>query len=161
AAITSDLRLGLDGGSDGARMSDLTMRLQDLSPAQKRLLLEKLDSSKKPKSRRAPLSYAQQRLWFLDQMVGGNAFYNESSAIRMQYAVDADALKASLNAIVERHEALRTIFESYDGDPVQRVLAELPIVLERRDLSGLPSSEREAEASRLAKEQALQPFDLA
>ena len=67
-----------------------------------------------------PLSFAQQRLWFLDQLVPGNPFYNEYIGVRFSVPLNPGVLERSLNEIVRRHEALRTTFQSVDGQPVQR-----------------------------------------
>ncbi|NLG48893.1 MAG: AMP-binding protein, partial [Chloroflexi bacterium] len=107
-----------------------------------------------------PLSFAQQRLWFLDQLEPGNLFYNIPLAVRLKGALDADALRRALNEIVRRHEALRTTFAAVDGRPVQVIAPELSIPLPVEDLRGLTPEKREAEALRLATEDAQTPFDL-
>jgi amino acid adenylation domain-containing protein len=142
-------------------MSDVAARLQELSPAGKRALLVKLLSLQTSRGKTAPLSYAQQRLWFLEQLVSGNPFYNESSAIRLLFPVDDVALEKSLSEIVRRHEALRTNFEAPDGEPRQRVLPPRPLELPVINLSDLAEEQREAEAIRLATEHARRPFDIA
>jgi amino acid adenylation domain-containing protein/non-ribosomal peptide synthase protein (TIGR01720 family) len=108
----------------------------------------------------AALSFAQQRLWFLDQIEPGNAFYNIPSFIRLAYALDVNALHRSLDEIVRRHEVLRTTFAVVDGEPVQVVGSARSIPMPIVDLSGLSASGREAEAKRLATEEARRPFDL-
>jgi amino acid adenylation domain-containing protein len=110
---------------------------------------------------RLPLTSGQQRLWLLDQMVPGNPAYNESNFLRFPYAVDVNALRRSINAVVSRHEILRTVFPVVDEEPVQRVIPELLVDIPLRDLRQLPAAEREQEALRLAAEQSLAPFDLA
>jgi hypothetical protein len=90
-----------------------------------------------------PLSFAQQRLWFLDQLAPGSAAYNLSGRLRLEGQLDAASLEASLNEIVRRHEALRTIFSTYDGEPVQIILSELRLALPLIDLSHLPAAGRE------------------
>ena len=67
------------------------------------------------------LSYAQQRLWFIDQMEPGSAAYNIPSAVRLRGRLDEEALRRSLNEIVSRHEVLRTSFPSGDGEPRQEI----------------------------------------
>jgi aspartate racemase len=109
----------------------------------------------------APLSYAQERLWFLDQLEPGSPTYNVPAALQLEGALDAEALVGSLNEIVARHEALRTAFPSVDGQPVQRVATAMGLHVPVVDLSGLPESEREGRARRLAEEEARRPFDLA
>ena len=106
-----------------------------------------------------PLSFAQARLWFLDQM-GADAAYNMPWAFRLAGALDGDALERALDAIVARHEALRTCFRARDGKPVQHVLPELHVPLRRVDLSALDAAGRQAEIERLARHEAETPFDL-
>ncbi|HYD81465.1 MAG TPA: amino acid adenylation domain-containing protein, partial [Paucimonas sp.] len=107
-----------------------------------------------------PLSFAQQRLWFLDQFETGSAFYNIPAAIRLTGSLDAAALAFSINEIVRRHEALRTTFATVDGAPVQVIAPSLALDLPVTDLSHLPHAEREARAQWLAQDEAQTPFDL-
>ena len=104
-----------------------------------------------------PLSFAQQRLWFLEQMGYSNYFVSGTS--RLTGLLDVKALERSLNEIVKRHEALRTTFTMIDGQPMQTIAPRLPLTLSVRDLSQLPSDERAAETRRLRNE-ALRPFNL-
>ncbi|HEX2188960.1 MAG TPA: amino acid adenylation domain-containing protein, partial [Longimicrobiaceae bacterium] len=107
-----------------------------------------------------PLSFAQQRLWLVDRLEPGSAAYNMAGALRLRGALDTAALRASLDALVERHETLRTTFaEGEGGQPVQVIHSPAPVALAEHDLRGLPEVEREAE--RLAAEEAQRPFDLA
>jgi amino acid adenylation domain-containing protein len=109
-----------------------------------------------------PTSFAQQRLWFLDQLVPGNAFYNVDNAIYMTMGPDdVPVLERSLNEIVRRHETLRTTFKAVDGEPWQVIASSLQLALPVIDLRHLPATQRQAEALRLATEEARQPFDLA
>jgi alpha-ketoglutarate-dependent taurine dioxygenase len=107
-----------------------------------------------------PLSFAQQRLWFLDQMEPGAYAYNIPSPVRLTGQLNVRALEQSLNEIMRRHEALRTTFATIDECPVQVIhppaLTPLPMI----DLSDRPEAEREAEAQRLMIEDYRQPFDL-
>ncbi|HZF10731.1 MAG TPA: amino acid adenylation domain-containing protein [Thermoanaerobaculia bacterium] len=110
----------------------------------------------------APLSFAQERLWFLDQLSPGSPLYNVPLALRLRGALDAGALAASLEALVGRHEALRTRFAVLaEGSPVQWVAPALERVLPQVDLTGLPEDRRETAALGLARQEALRPFDLA
>jgi amino acid adenylation domain-containing protein len=109
---------------------------------------------------RTDLSFAQQRLWFLDQWQPGGAVYNVPAALRLSGPLDAAALERSLQEIVRRHEVLRTTFPSAGGQPAQVVAEDLLLRLPVIDLSELPQGERETEARRLAAEEARRPFDL-
>ncbi|HEX2191027.1 MAG TPA: amino acid adenylation domain-containing protein, partial [Longimicrobiaceae bacterium] len=108
-----------------------------------------------------PLSFAQQRLWFLDRMEPGSAAYNMPAALRIRGPLDAEALRRSLEGVVRRHEALRTVFRASGGEPAQVVLDPAPFPLETVDLRARPEGEREAELLRRAREEAARPFDLA
>jgi hypothetical protein len=103
---------------------------------------------------REALSYAQQRLWFLDQLHPGTPFYNIRTAVRLRGKLDTSALEKALRGLVERHEALRTRFPVVDGEAVQDVLASCELELERVDADG------EAEARRVIEKAAARPFDL-
>jgi amino acid adenylation domain-containing protein len=107
-----------------------------------------------------PLSFAQQRLWFLDQLAPANLFYNIPTAVRLEGALDVEALQRSLNEIVRRHEVLRTTFRVKDGKPIQVIAPKPSVSLPVEDLTHLAEEEREAEALRLVQEEARQPFDL-
>ncbi len=113
-----------------------------------------------PRDSELPLSFAQQRLWFLDQLEPGNLFYNIPMAVRLTGTLDANALERALNEIVRRHESLRTTFAAHSGKPAQVIAPQLTIKTPIVDLRRLPASEREAEAMRLASEDARKPFDL-
>jgi amino acid adenylation domain-containing protein/non-ribosomal peptide synthase protein (TIGR01720 family) len=109
----------------------------------------------------APLSFAQQRLWFLTQLQPDAALYNCPAAVRLSGRLDAEALARALGEIVRRHEILRTNFPVGDeGEPVQRVLPAGPLAPRVVDLRGLAPGEREEEAQRLMLEEARTPFDL-
>ncbi|HKV08641.1 MAG TPA: amino acid adenylation domain-containing protein, partial [Thermoanaerobaculia bacterium] len=107
-----------------------------------------------------PLSFAQQRLWFLDRLAPGSAYYNVPSAVRFTGDLDERALGAAFNEIVRVHESLRTTFHAVDGRPMQMAAPALVLPLPVADLSVLPAALREAEALRLAEEEARRPFDL-
>jgi amino acid adenylation domain-containing protein len=113
------------------------------------------------RSRPLPLSFAQQRLWFLDQLQPLSAVYNLPTAVRAEGPLDVAALWASLSEVVRRHEVLRTTFGSVAGEPAQVIdpgpLVRLPLL----DLSGLPEVERVRESLRLVRLDRQLPFDLA
>ncbi|WNG19735.1 amino acid adenylation domain-containing protein [Cystobacter fuscus] len=108
-----------------------------------------------------PLSFAQQRLWFLDRLQPGSAAYNMPYAVRLTGALDVAALERGLAAILQRHEVLRTTFGEAEGRPVARVVASGAVSLGRVELSGLAREAREAEVHRLAEREAREPFSLA
>ncbi|MCP4701327.1 MAG: amino acid adenylation domain-containing protein, partial [Gammaproteobacteria bacterium] len=108
-----------------------------------------------------PLSHAQQRLWFLEQMEGETAAYNVPLALRFNGALVPDVLQRSLREIVRRHESLRTVFPSTDGEPLQRIAAELNPPLPVTDLQSLSGDQQAAEVCRLALQEAEHRFDLA
>jgi len=107
-----------------------------------------------------PTSFGQQRLWFLDQFAPGTIAYNLPRAFRLTGLVDREALGKAFQVVISRHDPLRTVFTSVDGEPKQVVLPayefDLPVV----DLSGLPVAQREPAALRIATEEAHKPFDL-
>ena len=107
-----------------------------------------------------PLSYAQERLWFIDQLNPGIAAYNISEVVEFSLPLDATALAHSLNEIVRRHEVLRTTFGALQGEPFQIIAPPTPVPLPLRDLSQFTGAEQEAEAARLTQEEAHTPFDL-
>ena len=107
-----------------------------------------------------PASFAQQRLWFLDQLEPGRASYNIPAAVRLQGRLDIPALERAFREIVRRHEVLRTRFESREGVPHQVIAPSLEIHLEVQDLSALGEEERKIEALRLVAAEASEPFDL-
>jgi nonribosomal peptide synthetase DhbF len=109
---------------------------------------------------RLPLSYAQQRLWFLDRLGRGSREYNIPAALRLRGILDQTALEKAINTIVQRHEILRTHFEEVEGEPVQVIAAEVRLALGVEDLSGL-EEERQKEEVKLALAQQWQGgFDL-
>ena len=107
-----------------------------------------------------PLSFAQQRLWFLDQLEPHSAAYNIPVALRLNGNLNLSALQKTLDEVVSRHETLRTSFALIDAHPVQVVSPDMRIELPVIDLSHLPVKEREAEARQQVQKQAQQPFDL-
>lgn len=107
-----------------------------------------------------PLSFSQERLWFLDQLQPNSSAYNIPLSYRMRTALNVDALERSLTEIVRRHEALRTTFEVVNGKPAQIVHPPEAIRLNITELGQLEMQERETEARRLAAIEAQEPFCL-
>ncbi len=107
-----------------------------------------------------PLSFSQERLWFLDRLLPGSAAYNVPATLRLTGRLAAGALAAALSEIARRHEALRTVFAEVDGRPLQIVRPAAPLPLPLVDLSRLTAEVREAEAARIARAAAVRAFDL-
>ncbi|BCL80822.1 non-ribosomal peptide synthetase [Ktedonobacteria bacterium brp13] len=152
-------------------MSDISRRVADLAPEKLKLFMQKLSQKKEgiPLTNRRsqisedsafPLSFAQQRLWFLDQLEPGSTAYLVPASPRLRGELSSAVLERSLAHLMQRHEVLRTTFHMRDGQPVQVVhpsgVFRLPIV----DLRALALKEREHEARRLASQDALLPCDL-
>ncbi len=108
-----------------------------------------------------PLSFAQQRLWFLTQLEPNSGFYNIPRSLRLVGQLDVAALENSLSEIVRRHEALRTTFRTVDSVLCQVIAPSHPMSLTIESLQEWPESEREERARQLASEEAQRPFDLA
>ncbi|WP_437713070.1 amino acid adenylation domain-containing protein [Sorangium sp. So ce448] len=113
-----------------------------------------------PRQGPLPLSFAQQRLWFLTQLEPDSAGYNMTAAVRVEGELDLAVLRESLAALVRRHESLRTTFGVVSGEPVQVIAPEGAPGFEVVDLSATPAAERGAAVQRLATDRAERPFDL-
>jgi amino acid adenylation domain-containing protein len=107
-----------------------------------------------------PLSFPQQRLWFVDRLAPDNPTYNVPSAFRLAGPLDPAALAGALTAVVRRHEALRTRFVEGDVQPWQEILPAAPCPLPLADLGALPEECRQGELARLGRAEAARPFDL-
>jgi amino acid adenylation domain-containing protein len=113
-----------------------------------------------PRDRHLPLSFAQQRLWLIDQITANNSVYNVPLAYRMIGDLDIEIFSQSLNAIAQRHESLRTVFSVIDQQPVQNFVAELEIDLQIINLQSPTANEQKQELNRLAEIETKTPFDL-
>jgi len=157
-------------------MASRPERVSALSAAKRRLLLKKLAEGgaergverraaeaipRAPRDRPLPLSFAQQRLWFLSRLRPDDPSYHVSGGVRLRGALDLPAFQRALAAVVRRHESLRTSFPAVDGEPVQRISTALRLCLPAVDLAGLAPAAREAEARRLAAVEFRLSFDLA
>ncbi|MEG5160088.1 amino acid adenylation domain-containing protein [Microcoleus sp. AT3-A2] len=107
-----------------------------------------------------PTSFAQQRLWFIDQFEPGNPFYNLPAAVLLKGRLNVVVLELSFQEIVRRHEALRTTFATVDGQPMQVVGQKFNFGLQVLDLQQLAETQREEKVKQLAAEEARKPFDL-
>ncbi len=114
-----------------------------------------------PRNRALPLSFAQQRLWFLDRLEPGNLHYAIPLSIRLTGELNREALERALTEIVRRHEVLRTTFPMRDGQAAQVIAPAVTMRLSITDLTGLRERERETEAREITSEEARQPFDMA
>jgi amino acid adenylation domain-containing protein len=152
-------------------MNNLSMRVSGLTE-ERRELLELLLSEnggqvspllvipQRHKTDSAPLSFAQQRLWFLDQLQPLNPAYNIASAYRLKGLLHIVTLERAITEIIRRHEALRTTYALVDGHQVQIINPAKPLSISIIDLSCFPVINREAKARDLAAEEAHRPFDL-
>jgi amino acid adenylation domain-containing protein len=153
-------------------MSELSEQVANLSPEQHDLLVLLLSKKKKEvdsltevmtRSRETdafPLSFAQQRLWFLAQLQPESAVYNMSGGVRLSGKLDLQALQQALIEIVWRHEALRTTFQEIDGEPMQVIGPKETVSFPSFALQSLSAARSEAEAMMLAAHEARQPLDL-
>src|ERR1043165_1899615 len=139
----------------------MSTRREKLSAAKRALLEKRLtgrDAEIQTIPRRqarsyAPLSFAQQRLWFLHQLEPESIAYNMPTALRLTGQLNTHALKWSINEIIRRHESLRTTFSVIDDQPTQVITAELTLELPIVDLQTFPAAERDARVMRLATEE--------
>jgi acyl carrier protein len=138
---------GLAKTIEGLQRSDRTSNAPEILPV--------------PRNQDLPLSFAQQRLWFLDQMDPGKYLYNVPRAIRMTGHLNVEALESSLNGLVARHEILRTTYGVVDDQPVQKIAPQFAMTLPVVDLSSLSPGEREQQAAELVQVESEKGFDLA
>jgi len=113
-----------------------------------------------PRDADLPLSFAQERLWFLDRLAPGNAGYHIPLALAAHGGLSLPALEAALGAMVRRHEALRTTYVAQGDRPLQRIAPPASWTLPLVDLAALPEAVRRVEARRLADQEVARPFDL-
>ncbi|MCD4691423.1 MAG: amino acid adenylation domain-containing protein, partial [Calditrichales bacterium] len=140
-------------------MSDISSILEKLSPEKRRLLEIQL-KKKASTVKTFPVSYAQQRLWFLDQFEPGSPYYNIPIALRLKGPFNLDLFKKTIQHIVNRHESLRTTFISKNGKPLQALTPVLTLQIPVEDISHLPTKEREDKTIELATQEARKPFNL-
>lgn len=149
-----------------------TPTIAELAKVLEEMVREEGGIGKKPKTipplvpsaqrERIPLSFAQQRLWFLDQFEPNSAFYNIPATLRLPGALSIQALQQALNLLVARHESLRTTFTVIEGEPGQVITSpsSFNLALDMKDLGHLPSQEREEHARHLSLLHAQMPFSL-
>lgn len=115
---------------------------------------------KKPDNVAIPLSFQQQRMWFINKLVSDCAAYNIPLGIRLKGNLDVTLLEESVNEVIKRHETLRTVFKSIEGEAHQVVLPQLKINFINEDLRSIPSDIREHQMLKLIKEAACRTFNL-
>jgi amino acid adenylation domain-containing protein len=155
-------------------MSNSFTRIKELSPEQRDLLLRRLVHAKKQEGEPekltrfkhdgaagAPLSFAQERQWFLDRLNPGDPAFNITGSLRLVGNLSLPALQKTFDAIVRRHDTLRANFSAPAGDPVQTIRPPAPVNMNVVDLSHLDAASREAETRRLYAEETARGFDLA
>jgi amino acid adenylation domain-containing protein len=155
---TFDVEMPLRALFDGPALGEFAAALEDALRSGQRLHAPPIRPV--PRDGHLSLSFAQQRLWFLDRLQPESAVYNLSAALRLNGPLDVAALEESLREIIRRHESLRTTFKEVEGRPLQ-VISPPRFSLDAVDLRGLEAAEREARARQLAAEEAQRPFDLA
>ena len=142
-------------------IAQLEPRLREIKAAGSELSLPPVEPRENgEQSRSLPLSWAQERLWFLNQLEGTSATYNMPGAIRLDGDLDISALERALSEIVRRHEVLRTSFSTIDGELAQIIDPNLEFQIEVIDLTAEPEESREAKLMEQAQVQATNPFDL-
>ncbi|WP_315833218.1 non-ribosomal peptide synthase/polyketide synthase [Bradyrhizobium prioriisuperbiae] len=153
--------------SQNAQLLEISRRLMRLDPAKQQAFLKQLATKgvnlsmlpiPRLETTRAPLSFAQTRLWFLWRMDPASAAYNMPVAVRVRGRLDVPALQQAFDELVRRHESLRTVF-GQDGDQVEQIVQDPVAVAIRRVALG--GDDREAQARRLVRSEAAEPFDLA
>ncbi|HEU0052543.1 MAG TPA: amino acid adenylation domain-containing protein, partial [Longimicrobium sp.] len=142
---------------EGPTVAELALRVEEMRRAELPVLPPIVPVER---AGTLPLSFAQERLWFIDRLEPGSTVYNVPMAWRLGGALDEAALERSLGEIVRRHEALRTTFAEVEGFPVQVIAPFDGFVVPVEDLSGLGQADREAAVARRAAEEAERPFDL-
>ncbi|MEH2266224.1 amino acid adenylation domain-containing protein [Nostoc sp.] len=156
-------------------MSDLIKRLEALSPEKRELVLQKLKKQQQSvqnsnslipsltlvsREQHLPLSFAQQRLWFIDQLEGENCVYNVPFFLQISGCLQIAALEQAITAIVQRHEVLRSSFCVVDGSPIQVIHANAKLTMQVLDWRQLTEANQLEKAQQLAIEELQQPFNL-
>ena len=142
-----DLDMDVSEGTDfGSGEGEPTYTLPEITPVNRDISLQ--------------LSFAQQRLWFLDQLAPNSPYYNMPGAIRIEGLLDIHVFERSINEIVRRHESLRTKFQTVLGTSTQIIEPVIKIPITWEDISHLPEDEVEAAVLQLARDEARRPFDL-
>lgn len=139
-----------------------------LSAAKRALLAQRLRGDRTPRTTipqrpsktSAPLSFSQQRLWFLTQLEPDHPFYNIPTALRLEGELNISALQGALNQLVDRHEILRTTFDTIDEQPQQTIHSQMPLPIGQVNLSALSATAQEQAVEQLAVSEGAQAFNL-
>ena len=148
------VEVGLRSIFESPTIAKLALQLQSSTKAQVSL-------QRHATLERAPLSYSQQRLWFINELQGSSAEYNMPQALRLRGRLDVDALRRAVQTIVDRHESLRTHFVEERGEPVQIIAPILALEIPIQDLSSLPEAEQQRLVMAAVNNEWREPFDLA
>lgn len=143
------------------KLSPEKLALLELKLMQKERIAKTIPAvPRQPELNYFPLSFAQQRLWFLDQLEPGNPTYNISGAVQLTGMLNIAALEQSFHALVQRHEALRTTFAMVQEQPMQIIASSLPFVIPIVNLQELPQTQLQQQLHSLIAEDQIRPFDL-
>jgi len=154
------VRLPLRKVFEHSRIEELAREIEEARGASRGLEAIAGEIQRRADKKKRELSYAQQRLWFLDQFEPGNAFYNVPLGVRIEGDLDENALRASLVEVIRRHEVLRTRFEVEDGRAIQVIYEQPEFEWEQADLRGLAEEDREQAVRQYVTQSARKPFDL-
>src|SRR5262249_19083995 len=154
-------RVGANGGIElpirmmfeSPTVAELALRLREAAEGRPPLVRQERPAQ-------LPLSHAQQRLWFIDQLEGSSTEYNMPQALRLYGDLDVEALSRAIQTIVDRHESLRTHFIAIDGQPAQIIEPQLKMELPVEDLSMLAEADQQERVSAAMRDQQDEPFNL-
>ncbi|MEM8530664.1 MAG: amino acid adenylation domain-containing protein [Chloroflexota bacterium] len=153
------LNLPLRALFDTSTIADFAERIEKVGFAEQQNTIPPIIPVSRTSS--LPLSFAQQRLWFMDQLEPDTPYYNIPAFVRVTGVLDTNILERVLQTIIQRHEILRTTFTQIDGQPFQVIAQEVQLALIVENLEHIPANEQEAVAHQRALEAAQQPFNLA
>lgn len=151
----------VSSGANGAGETASPEKREQAAASSRRQHLQAPPITRATREGEIALSFAQQRLWFMDQLEPDSSIFNIASAVRLSGPLKTQALEQAFNEIIRRHESLRTTFSSVNGRPVQLIKPEQTLSMELLDISTLDAAERQEKAQELAREEGARPFNLA